>query len=221
VSTSKKNSNSTTDDVVPSAKAEREAAQAAHDVAVEAVRAKREEVEALRQRSAVDDTVTGLDIVAAQADLTILDARVTAAADRVEEARKVEADAVTQSVADQIAEKIDPTSVTRMEDEAVAAITAALSRLAQHAEEVRDLVQVGVREAEAVGIGYGTKGRLRLGMPEAAAGRRGRHLVVDGVHVLGLPANDTLLDVLSRAVGGAGFTLTTAYGNVTVKDSRL
>ncbi len=198
---------------------EREDAEAAHAAAVAAAEAKRAQLHSMRERSAAgDDSVSGLDLLSAEADLGILDRRAAKAQDDVQQARAEEASALADHWADRIADKIDPEAVAAAKEEAVAAITAALSRLVQHRDEVNALVADGVSRAQAVGIGYRTPGRLRIGHPDLTPGNRAPHLVVDGRQVVALPPNDALLDVLTEAVSRTGRVLGTAWGNVAVKD---
>lgn len=197
------------------ARRDREAAEQAHAEAVAALaETERHHADLVQRNRNGDTSVTGMDLVSADADVTVRRGLAASAADAVEAARAAEAPALAEHWAEVLADRV-ATPGMRAEDVAVEEVTAALAKLTEGITSRQGLMAEAISDAKAVGVPMG--GSMPFGWETHWIGNRPTAVHVRGERVKIVSPSDAVLDVLTRAAGSLGYRLVSSYNEVTVK----
>lgn len=197
------------------ARLDREAAEQAHTEAVAALaEAEAHHADLTNRNRTGDVTVTGMDLLSADADVTMRRGLAASAADAVEAARAAEAPALAEHWAEVLADRVTTPGIGA-EDAAVEEVAAALAKLTEGVGSRQALMAEAIADARAVGVPMG--GSLPFGWETHWIGNRPTAVLVRGERVPIVSPSEAVLDVLTRAVESFGYRLVSTHNAVTVK----
>jgi hypothetical protein len=197
------------------ARRDRETAEHAQAGAVAALAAAEEHHADLTKRNRNGDTtVTGMDLLSADADVTMRRGLAASAADAVEAARAAEAPALAEHWAEVLADRVATPGIGA-EDVAVEEVTAALAKLTEGVNSRQALMAEAIADARAVGVPSG--GSLPFGWEAHWIGNRPTAVLVRGERVPIVSPSDAVLNVLNRAAASLGYRLVSSHNAVTIK----
>jgi hypothetical protein len=157
-----------------------------------------------------------MDLLSADADVTVRRGLAEAAADAVKAARAAEAPVLAEHWAEVLADRVADAG-TEDEDVAVADIAAALRRLTERMNTRHTLMRQAIREAGAAGIPVGRTSGLPFGWEQGYGVRQPTAVYVGGERVPITSPSQAIVDVLARAVATLGYWLVASHNAVTVK----
>ncbi|MGY1846163.1 hypothetical protein [Blastococcus sp. SYSU DS1021] len=201
--------------VYEAARRNREAAERAHADAVAALAAAEEHhADLIKRNRNGDTTVTGMDLLSADADVTVRRGLAASAADAVAAARAAEAPALAEHWAEVLADRVATPGIGA-EDVAVDEVTAALTKLTEGVNSRQRLMAEAIADARAVGVPMGAG--MPFGWETHWIGNRPTAVLVRGERVPIVSPSEAMLDVLTRAAGSLGYRLVSSHNAVTVK----
>lgn len=197
------------------ARRNREAAEQSHAEAVAALAgAEAHHADLVLRNRNGDATVSGMDLLSADADVTMRRGLTASAADAVEAARAAEAPALAEHWAEVLADRVTTPGIGA-EDVAVEEVTAALGKLTEGVAIRQRLMAEAIAEARALGVPMG--GSLPFGWETHYYGDRPTAVLVHGERVKVVTPSEAVLDVLTRAAISLDFRLVSSHNAVTVK----
>ncbi|MQA35964.1 hypothetical protein [Modestobacter roseus] len=207
--------NNTTTTAYDAARTAREAAEQAHTDAVQAVeQARTQQAEVVQRNAAGDTTVTALDLLTADAEITRREGLAQSAAAEAEAARAAEAPLLAEHYADVLSERVLRAEVTA-EDAVLQSLTDALSLYVEQVRERETVMLEAARQASAVGIPNGSQ-EFRFGWRTTYGTKLPDAVFIDGEMLPFIRQDRALLDVLTQALTAVGYRLT-APGYIELK----
>jgi hypothetical protein len=197
------------------ARRDREAAEQAQADAVLALAQAEEHHADLTQRNRNGDTtVTGMDLLSADADVTMRRGLAAAAADAVEAARAAEAPALAEHWAEVLADRVETAGIGA-EGVAVEEVTAALAKLTEGVNSRQLLMAKAIADARDVGVPMDAS--MPFSWETHWIGNRPTAVIVRGERVKIVTPSEAVLNVLTRAANSLGYRLVSSHNAVTVK----
>lgn len=210
-----KTNTTTTAAAYDAARIAREAAEQAHADAMQAVeQARTQQTEVVQRNAAGDATVTALDLLTADAEITRREGLAQSAAAAVEAARAAEAPLLAAHYADVLSEKVLRAEMSP-EDAVVQSLTDVLSLYIDQVRERETVMHEAVREASAAGISNGSRA-LRFGWSQQFVDRTPSAVYVDGRELRFVRPDRTVLDAITKALAAVGYRIT-APGAIELK----
>ncbi len=199
-------------------RAEREAQEARHAQAQAAVEQARQTAAGLKERNSRGDaSVTGLDLLTADAEVPRLEGLASSTAAGVERARATEADALATYLAEVAPERLD--KAPKAEQEAAAEVIAAtLARLIKQIEERNTVIRELVDDVRAAGVVPGAQNDDRISYSIDAFTRKRRTIRVDGLTAKEADPGRVLLEVLTQAVEASGYRMYLSGGYMELRE---
>ena len=205
----------TTANAYAAARNARQAVEQAHADAVQAVeQARTHQHETVRRNAAGDTTVTALDLLTADAEITRREGLAQSAATEVEAARAVEAPLLAEHYADVLSERVLRAEVTA-EDVVVQSVADALTLYVEQVREREAVMLEATRQASAAGIPNGSRD-LRFGWRQPFGTKRPDAVFIDGEELRFVSQDRALMSVLTEALTAVGYRLT-APGYIELK----
>ncbi len=190
------------------ARSERQVAESRHAEALAAVEGAKAALANLRERNSRGDaSVTGLDLLTAEAEVPRLEGLASASAVEVDEAKAAEAPALAEYTAHRIGDRVGHAQQVQ-EEAAVTAIGAALSRLVDQMAERNALIRECVTEAQAAGVEPGNRNDERITFGVEPYHPRLQTIQVAGVAYKEAEPQRVLLDVVTKGLRAVGYRLT-------------
>lgn len=205
----------TTATAYDAARTAREAAERTHANAVQAVeQARTQQAEVIRRNAAGDTTVTALDLLTADAEITRREGLAQSTAADADAARAAEAPLLAEHYADLLSERVLRAEVTA-EDAVVQSLTDAMSTYVEQVRGREAVMLEAARQASAAGIPNQSR-ELRFGWTMHYGDRLPSAVYIDGQELPFIRHDRALLDVLTQALTAVGYRLT-APGYIELK----